>query len=238
MKKLYSFLLFVLLFFCAVLSAQNVHVYFPDIEQGACTIIVSPSGMAAVIDGGTDLHSTDEDIVSFIKGLKDSGIITRINYVIATHYDEDHIGKLDVLLKSDLVSDQCIVYDRGDFYHVPSTSAYKDFEAAADMFDHQTMTVNTVLNLGDGATLTCMCVNGNLPNGGHVNIESSEEFENSASIGLVFKYKDFDLWVGGDLTGRAEYGVVDMESEVAPFVGDVDVLLVHALEAEQEKHFR
>lgn len=44
--------------------------------------------------------------------------------------------------------------------------------------------------------------------------------ENPLSVGLLISYGDFQLWVGGDLTSPVEV-------KIAPYVGDVDVYVMH-----------
>lgn len=208
------------------LAAQNLQIYFPDVEQGACTVIVSPTGSAMVVDGGTGNHWTDEPLVPFLYGLHASGILSTIDVVVATHYDEDHIGGLDQVINSGLLSAGCIIYDRGSHQYVPDTLAYNQFRSAADRYQHRTITPGTTIDLGGGTGVTCLCVNGDLPDGSHVNIEGADQFENAASVGLRLTFDQFDFFVAGDLTGSTYNGLADVESAVAPFVGDVDLLLL------------
>lgn len=62
-------------------------VHFLDIGQGDCTFIQFPDGKNMLIDAGK--LSDGEYIVEYIKSLTDSG---KINVLLATHPDNDHIG--------------------------------------------------------------------------------------------------------------------------------------------------
>ncbi|MDI6880264.1 MAG: cell wall-binding repeat-containing protein [Desulfitobacteriaceae bacterium] len=67
-------------------------VSYINVGQGDSILIQTPSGMSALIDGGkTDQTSTVETY------LRNSGV-TKLDYVIATHEDSDHIGSLDSVI--------------------------------------------------------------------------------------------------------------------------------------------
>ena len=76
-------------------GAQYLRIYYPDIEQGSSTLVVSPTGKALLIDAGTGLKTTDDGIEHFINDLIDAGIVTSLDFTLATHYDEDHIGRME-----------------------------------------------------------------------------------------------------------------------------------------------
>lgn len=204
-------------------AADHLRIYYPDIEQGSATLVVSPTGHAALIDGGTGLNPTDDPIEDFVNDLIDAGIVTSLDYVIATHYDEDHIGRLENVFQLVPLDPGAIAYDRGTFGGTPGTFAYSDYAFWAGQHDRTTIAPTTTLDLGGGVTLRVTVVNGELPDSSSVDISGSGQFENSASVAVVVEYGDFDAWIGGDLTGEPAQGVTDVESEAAPFAGDVDV---------------
>jgi beta-lactamase superfamily II metal-dependent hydrolase len=209
-------------------GAQYLKVYYPDIEQGSATLVVSPTGKALLIDAGSELRGADDDVVAFVRDLLESGEVASLDAVLASHYDEDHIGHLEDVLAHGLLAPLGKVYDRGELLQVPTSFAYSDYAYAASFHDRVTVTPGTVIDLGGGATATVLVVNGQLPDGSAVDISTSEQFENAASIGLLVEYGDFDLWIGGDLTGNlAELGVAEVEQAVAPFVGDLEVYTVN-----------
>lgn len=208
--------------------AGLLRVYYPDIEQGSATVVVSPTGSALLVDSGSEIRSADDDVVRFVGDLMAAGVIASLDYVIATHYDEDHIGHLEDVLAHGLLAPGGIVYDRGEAYQTPTSFAYSDYAWAASLHARTTIAPGTVIDLGGGVTVTSLVVNGELAGGGSVDLTGSQQLENGASVGLLVELGDFDLWIAGDLTGNtAEYGVADVESAVAPLVGDVDVYTVH-----------
>ena len=217
-------LVFALCVFTALpVSAQHLRIYYPDIEQGSSILVVSPTGKAMLIDAGTGIKEVEDHVEEFINDLIDAGVVTTVDYTLASHYDEDHIGRMENVYQLVDLPNTAVAYDRGTFGTVPSTFAYGDYSFGASLFNRTTITANTTINLGGGVTVDCYVVNGDLPNGTSVDISGSGQFENSTSVAVVVRYGDVDVWIGGDLTGNESFGVTDVESDVAPFSGDVDV---------------
>ena len=61
-------------------------VHFIDVGQGDCTFIELPNGKTVLIDGGRSEYSGV--VVGYIKNLG----YKKIDCIIATHSDADHIG--------------------------------------------------------------------------------------------------------------------------------------------------
>lgn len=93
-------------------------VYFLDVGQGDSELICLPNGTHVLIDTGT----TDgaDELVSYIKNLG----ITKIDYLIATHPHEDHIGGMTAVIST---------FEIGNIYmpkvaanQVPTTKCYEN----------------------------------------------------------------------------------------------------------------
>jgi competence protein ComEC len=67
-----------------------------DVGQGACVVVITPDGYALVADGG---RSTDRARQMILPFLAEHGA-TRVDYLVATNPDEDHIGGLPPLLEA------------------------------------------------------------------------------------------------------------------------------------------
>lgn len=186
-----------------------------DVGQGSATIVVGPTGTAMVVDGGSDGNGRNKVIPMLVK----LGV-TQVAYTIATHYDADHIGGLDEVLDYFPVLS---AWDRGP-QNAPSNSFYSSYVRAAGT-KRATVAVGTKFNLGGGATATVLAADGVVAGVGSFPIQNAYQYENAASIVLKVEYGDFDMWLGGDLTGGG-LSTYDMESKVAPVCGDVDVLLL------------
>ena len=127
LKRILSLLLiFVILCFtaCSAPSAvkpQNdkIFVYFIDVGQADCALI-SLNGKNMLIDGGNVEDAYQ--VISFIKGL---GIST-LDYVIASHAHEDHVGGLADIIDAFTVKN---IYSPTTEY---SSACFKDFVAASN----------------------------------------------------------------------------------------------------------
>lgn len=103
--------------------AGEAAVYFLDVGQADCTAVLLPSGKTMVIDAG---NNADGPLVC--KALQSLGI-SRIDYLIATHPHEDHIGGIDNVIRS---------FPVGAFYmprvaenQTPTTKTYESVLTAA-----------------------------------------------------------------------------------------------------------
>ncbi|WP_342541914.1 S-layer homology domain-containing protein [Paenisporosarcina sp. FSL H8-0542] len=75
-------------------TANVMKVHFLDVDQGDSILIQSPNGKNMLIDGGKKSEGTK--VVSFLK----SKGVSKLDYVVATHPDADHIGGLISVLNS------------------------------------------------------------------------------------------------------------------------------------------
>jgi competence protein ComEC len=88
-------------------------VSFIDVGQGDSELLQLPDGQNMLIDAGT--NETGSAVVSYLnsKGIK------KIDYLIATHPHEDHIGGMDNVIKG---------FDIGSIYMPKVTTTTKSFE--------------------------------------------------------------------------------------------------------------
>jgi len=69
-------------------APAELKVHFLDVGQGDSILIQSHDGKNILVDGGT--KASGDKVVSF---LKEKGV-KKLDYVVATHPDADHIGGL------------------------------------------------------------------------------------------------------------------------------------------------
>lgn len=74
-------------------NAQEMEVHFLDVGQADC-ILISCGGCHMLVDAG---NNQDGEMIT--EYLKEQGI-TELDYVIATHPHEDHIGGLDTVIEN------------------------------------------------------------------------------------------------------------------------------------------
>lgn len=199
-----------------------------DVGQGDATLVTGPSGRAWLIDAGPE----GAGLSSVLPALEKEGV-ERLDGMIATHYDADHIGGFAEVLRGEdqeqETDDDWIpafgLYDRGDSTE-KDTPVYQDYLAAVSIH-RRTTDPGMVFDLGGGATAAVVVVNGRYADGRAVHLNPDEE--NEASIGLLIQYGDFEYFTAGDLTGGGApggYETKDLETFAGEIVGDIDILHV------------
>ncbi|WP_160686401.1 ComEC/Rec2 family competence protein [Clostridium sp. C2-6-12] len=114
-RKILSILL-VLVLSLALIScekatkASNIKIHYIDVGQGDCELI-QIEDKNILIDAGT----SDKKALDYLKSIG----IKKIDYAIATHPHEDHIGSMDDVIKT---------FDIGAFYSPKVTANTKTFE--------------------------------------------------------------------------------------------------------------
>jgi beta-lactamase superfamily II metal-dependent hydrolase len=76
-------------------AADTLDFYFIDVEEGNATLIVSPSGESLLIDAGSSGHN-GRDVNRVLAAANKAGI-QRIDYLLVTHYHDDHYGSVPEL---------------------------------------------------------------------------------------------------------------------------------------------
>jgi beta-lactamase superfamily II metal-dependent hydrolase len=90
-------------------AARTLDIYWIDVEGGAATLLVSPSGESLLVDGGWENDGRDAGRIA--AAARQAGL-TKIDHFVMSHYHADHAGSLPALAKL-LPFVHC--YDRGDF---------------------------------------------------------------------------------------------------------------------------
>jgi beta-lactamase superfamily II metal-dependent hydrolase len=188
----------------------KLQIHYVDVGQGDAAVLISPLGQVVLLDDGVENHC--DKPVSYLAQIG----LTKVDYHIATHYHNDHIGcAQEVLTGFPLLAD---AYDRGGTYY--STAFTRYLQAVGS---HRTAaSALTVITL-DGETpdpvvISVVALNGN-------GIPTTNE--NDLSVVSVIQFGHFRAEIGGDLSGYNTGDYDDIETSVAPNVGRVDVYKVH-----------
>jgi len=81
-------------------QSRNLDIYWIDVEGGASTLIVAPSGESLLYDAGYGPPNAvnDRDAKRIAAAAKAAGL-TKIDYFVLSHYHADHVGGLPALAK-------------------------------------------------------------------------------------------------------------------------------------------
>jgi competence protein ComEC len=71
-------------------SRNSLQIYFVDVEGGQATLFVTPEGQSLLIDTGWPGHD-GRDADRIVAAAKKAGL-SKIDYVLITHFHEDHVG--------------------------------------------------------------------------------------------------------------------------------------------------
>lgn len=104
-------------FDCAVfaLDGENIKVHFIDVGQGD-SIFIDTSGLDVLVDGGT--RTAGDTVIEYLGNLS----IAKIDLMVATHMDADHIGGLIKVLGSTIQVDQVLTNNQ-----THDSNTYDDF---------------------------------------------------------------------------------------------------------------
>ncbi|BAQ11278.1 predicted hydrolase [Bacillus sp. OxB-1] len=99
MKKFISLVMTVVLLIgllpaTAGAAPKELKVHFIDVGQGDAILVQAPGGKNMLVDGGP--KSAGDKVVKFLKAKG----VKRLDYVVATHPDADHIGGLEAVLNA------------------------------------------------------------------------------------------------------------------------------------------
>jgi competence protein ComEC len=209
-----------LLAVCAHAQTRTLDIYWVDVEGGAATLVVSPSGESLLIDSGWE--TADRDAQRINAAARQAGL-TRIDYFVLSHFHADHAGGMAALAKL-IPFGRC--YDRGDFIE-PANQRWRDayLSVCGDK--------RTILKAGDKIPLRDVVVevvaaNGELiatplARGGEVNplCPTAENHppdvpENQLMVGALFSYGPFRFLDLIDLDWQKEMELACPVNRIGP----------------------
>jgi beta-lactamase superfamily II metal-dependent hydrolase len=77
-------------------ATKTLDIYFIDVEGGAATLIVTPTGQSLLVDSG---FPGDRDAGRIAHVAKDVAGLTQIDHYVTTHWHRDHLGGIPTLVK-------------------------------------------------------------------------------------------------------------------------------------------
>ena len=193
----------------------KLKVYFVDVEGGQATLFVTPVGQSLLIDTGWAGNGyRDADRIAAVA--KQAGL-KRIDYVLITHFHNDHVGGVPHLVQRIPVGtfidhgpnrelDKGVTeHGFAEYQKVVEAGRYKRILARpGDVLPIAGMQVTVVSS--DGILLR-----NSLPGGGNPNafcrsseIRPADQTENSRSLGVQITFGELKLLDLGDLTWDKE----------------------------------
>lgn len=174
---------------------KPLEVIFFYVRQGDSTLIKTPGGKHILIDGGickTEWNRFDAAERVIIPYLKEKGI-KKLNLVIGTHPDLDHIGGLTTLFKDKEIEIGCYI-DPGKSH---TTSYYKELLQLVKErgIPYKIGRAGQELKLGDGIKAEI------------VSPSRLVDDNNECSIVLRLKYGNASFLLTGDAEEEAELGM-------------------------------
>jgi competence protein ComEC len=174
---------------------QGFFVTFLDVGQGDCIVIHSPAGHTYMIDGGsTDVSNVGQ--YRILPYLKSQGI-SSLDYVMITHFDEDHYNGIEELMESGYPIKNLIVFRNID----AKEEEYQTVKALA----LKNKTPIILFSKGDKLqekNMSFICL---FPE------KSYEAEKNQQSLVFWLKYKEFDCLLTGDLEKQGEEDLCRMD---------------------------
>jgi competence protein ComEC len=244
--KRQGFVVFVALFAGMVASvpaaraaARDLRVYFIDVEGGQSTLFVTPTGQSLLIDTGWP-GNEGRDADRIVAAAKNAGI-SKIDYLLLTHYHVDHAGGVPQLVAKIPVG---TFIDHGPSIETSGATAkvYADYQQVLQSGKSK----HLVAHPGDvlpitGMKVTVISSDGNaidhsLPGGGETNqycntpeTKPHDATENSHSLGVLINFGKLKILDLGDLTWDKELAFMCPVNQI----GHVDILVVshHGLNA-------
>jgi beta-lactamase superfamily II metal-dependent hydrolase len=190
--------------------ARDLELDFIDVGQGDGAVLISPGGEVVLFDDGR--YNACDKPLHYLRHLG----IDHIDYLFVSHYHADHIGCTKEVL--DEFPLKKAAYDRGGSYPGGVYTAY--VQAVGNL--RHTGTKGQVITLDAGSpkpvNIQITALDGN-------GVQTTNE--NDLSLDAVVRYGNFHAELGGDLSGVATADYQDIETGVAPLVGQVEVYDVH-----------
>ena len=187
---------------------QKLEIHFLDVGQGDSTLILTPKGNSILIDGGgSETGSFDVGEKILLPYLLDRGV-TKIDYMMISHFDSDHVGGLFSILEN-LRVEHVLISKQGkeseNYKHFLEISKRKKIKVIyAEAGDR--------INIEKNMFFEILFPTRNL---------ISENILNNNSIVARLVYKNFKILFTGDIEEIAEKELIKLYSKTNKLRADI-----------------
>jgi competence protein ComEC len=200
-------------------SARDLEIFFIDVEGGQATLIVTPAGQSLLIDAGYgpragrggDQTITGRDPDRILAAARAAGI-TRIDYLLITHFHNDHVGGVpDLATKIPIIT--FIDYGSPLGSDRMATNGFRTYQPVRDQHEHLEPHPGDRLGMkgveidvvsASGVLLSSPLAGAGQPTAGCDALENQDDdgTENFRSIGIRLQMGEFRFVDLGDLSGN------------------------------------
>jgi beta-lactamase superfamily II metal-dependent hydrolase len=195
---------------------KSLQIYFIDVEGGQATLFVTPSGQSLLIDTGWP-GNNNRDADRIVTAAHDAGLI-KIDFVLITHYHDDHVGGAAQLAASIPIG---AFIDHGENRETSNATTQKDWLAYKTLLDSgkfrriiakpgDTLPIPDIhvqVISSDGALIEKPLSGAGQPNPACANSTQppADQTENPRSAGTLITFGKLKILDLGDLTADKEY---------------------------------
>ncbi|NYZ77389.1 MBL fold metallo-hydrolase [Candidatus Micrarchaeota archaeon] len=181
-------------------------VYVINVSQADAILIITPGNKTILIDSGSGMkRNSSANAIAFLKRMH----VSRIDYLIASHYHEDHIGGME-----DVFSDFEVgtVYDNGNCGSY-SSGVQRTFESYLSSRPHVAVSHDMELNIDSCLSGARLLAPYDRPEGcWPSNSDTSNENENSVVLRMV--YGNTSFLFAGDCESNCEQALAQKGAEI------------------------
>ena len=193
-------------------TGNELKVHFIDVGQGD-SILVQFKDKNLLIDAGP--RSSSNDLWKYLKGIN----LTKLDYVVATHPHEDHIGGMPEIIKN---------FEIGEFYAPKKQASTKIFQTMVEDLKKKNHKINVAkagvsLDMDSDISVEMIAPN-------------SSDYENVNNYSAVIKvtYKDTSFLFTGDAEKLSEKEILQKKYDIK---ADVLKLGHHGSSTSSSKEF-
>gem|GEM_PF-1004354 len=184
-------------------------VHIINVSQADAIFIITPQNKTILIDSGSGMKPrSSTNVIAFLKRMR----INKIDYLIASHYHEDHIGGMKSIFENFEVG---TIYDNGNCGNY-SSNAQRTFESYFSSHPHVVVSHDMEFNI-DSCIYARLLAPYDRPEGCWPS-DRYDSNENENSVVLHIVYGNTSFFFAGDCETRCERKLARRQDIKSDFV--------------------